>query len=53
MVNSLILRTQDIAMFAEDFSDFSLVSLRILSQISEIGAGEISSWAGNTHGICK
>ena len=47
VLNSLILKIQDIAIFA------TKVSLMKFSQISEIGTGNISSLTGTTQGICK
>ena len=46
-MNSLILKTQDIAIFGMKFRFFSkLVSLTKLLQVSEIGTKKISSWTG-------
>ena len=47
VVNSFILKIQDIAIFAAKFSnDCKSVLLMKWPQISELGTGKISSWTG-------
>ena len=54
VVNSLVLKVWDIAIFAVKFSIFSKSFLYMkLSHISEIGTGTIFRYTGKTQGICK